>query len=120
MENCIRTCKECGRFVDDVKPNADGVTICPDCGETMGILHLTLTDSVHFSEAIKGKVIETSGRVKQEFKQRDDVSAQTGEPVQVSINVDRSNPNAKPKVTHKVVTVDKLTGHTETIHEHEK
>ena len=120
MECAVRTCKGCGRNLDDVIANADGITICPDCGETKGIIHLTIRETLSISESIKGKVREPSGLVKQEFRQRDDVSAKTGEPVRVSINVDRSDPNVKPKVIHKVETVDKLTGYTETIHEHEK
>mgnify|MGYP007068268312 CR=1 FL=1 len=120
MQRATKTCSGCGRNLNDVKANSDGVTICPDCGGTIGILHVTVTETLGFSKSIKGKTKDKSGRITHEFKQKDDVSAATGKPVIKSIDADRSQPNSKPIVTHTVQEVDKLTGHTKIIHKHRK
>jgi hypothetical protein len=59
---------------------------------------------------------DATGHVKQKLRQRDDVSEKTGNPVRVSVDVDRRNPD-ETKVTHRVEEVDMLTGYPTKIHE---
>jgi hypothetical protein len=76
----------------------------------------TLEEQVRFRESMSVKSKDATGHVKQKLRQRDDVSEKTGNPVRVSVDVDRRNPD-ETKVTHRVEEVDMLTGYPTKIHE---
>lgn len=117
MENVVYTCMGCGRDLSDLNTEEPGERkLCPDCGSTQRKVFVTLTEQVKCSASMSAKSKDATGHVKQELRQRDDVSEKTGKPVKVSVDVDRRNPD-KTKVTHRVEEVDKLTGYTTKIHE---
>lgn len=117
MESVVYTCKGCGRDLSDLNPEQpDERKPCPDCGSTLRKVFVTIEEQVNCSVSMSAKSKDASGHVKQEIRQRDDVSEKTGKPVKVSVDVDRRNPD-ETKVTHRVEEVDKITGYTTKIHE---
>lgn len=118
MESVVYTCMGCGRDISDLNPEQPGERKpCPDCGSTQRKVFSTLKiEQVKGSVSMSAKSEDATGHVKQEMRQRDDVSEKTGKPVKVSVDVDRRNPD-ETKVTHRVEEVDKLTGYTTIIHE---
>lgn len=111
------TCIDCGRDLSDLATEQTGERKpCPDCGSTKRKIFTTIIIQGTCSLSISTKLRDTTGHVKQESRQRDDVSEKTGKLVKVSVEVDRTNPEVT-KVTHRIEEIDILTGYTHTIHE---
>ncbi len=121
MKSGFDKCAVCGRDLSDIIKNEGKDRIpCPDCGSTQRNYFFSEEGVVHnHSLSASVKTRDENGNLKQESRQREDISEKTGEPVIVSIHVDHSDPD-KTEVIHTVEKVDKLTGFRQKIHEDKK
>jgi len=116
-EHSEMKCKVCGKDLSDIPDEPNKRIPCPDCGSTIRSYFVTCEVAVHHSLSIGSKVRDVAGFVKQESITKQSHSDKTGQPVTITREVDRTNPDFT-SFHHKVEQLDEHGILSKTIHEH--
>lgn len=98
----VVTCNECARFLTE-EEKRDPKWVCPECGSKIPDSHSILRTSINLAVDVSVKVKDPSGFVTQEERSKTQIYEKTGEPVNNSYSVDRTNPHVTIN-HHKIVT----------------